>query len=268
MDKKEKYKTNIDLNKIEIKEIPSKLANDLVCKNHYSRTVAQGVQFHIGIFYENILYGVAQFGYGIRPADTCKWVKNTEPNEYLELNRLWMSDELGMNSESKSISLCLKYIKLKKPELKWIISFADGMMGKVGTIYQATNFTYTGFRKDGGIWMTKDGERLHNVSLWHKHGSQSRDLLESIYGTPLYKVFGGQYRYFYFYDKKFKKDLTIPVLPYPKHSDLKTDLDIKTKYEDTGDNWDAFIELLSKPIETEKSKVEKTLDKFFNYESK
>ena len=193
-------KPNIDLSKIEIKDIPAKLANKLICDNHYSGTVAKGVQFHLGIYYDNTLYGVAQFGYGIMPKKTCKWVIDTLPTEYLELNRLWISDELGMNSESKSISLSLKYIKERKPELKWIISFADGMMGKVGTIYQATNFVYTGFRKDGGIWMTKGGERLHSVSLWHRHGTIQRSVLEGIYGTPLYKVYGGQYRYFYFYD--------------------------------------------------------------------
>lgn len=260
----EKYKSNIDLSKIQIKEIEPKLANKLICENHYSRTVAQGVQFHLGIFYENTLYGVAQFGYGIRPKDTCRWVKDTLPTEYLELNRLWISDELGFNSESKSISLCLKYVKNKRPELKWIISFADGMMGKVGTIYQATNFVYTGFRKDGGIWMTKDGERLHSVSLWHKHGTISRAVLENIYGTPLYKVFGGQYRYFHFFDKKSIKDLNVPILPYPKETDLKTDLKIKTKYKDTDDNWNSFIELLSKPISIEISKQEEKLNKFFS----
>ncbi len=255
----------MDLNKIEIKEIPSKLANDLICKNHYSRTFARGVQFNIGIFYENELYGVAQFGYGIRPQKTCQWVSGTNPNEYLELNRLWLDDSLGKNSESRAISLCLKYIKKMKSELKWIISFADGMMGKVGTIYQATNFIYTGFRNDGGIWMTKDGDRLHNISLWHKHKTQSRDVLEGIYGTPLYKVFGGQYRYFYFYDRKLIKNLIVPILPYPKFSDLKNDLEIKTAYNDTGDNWDSFMELLSKPIKNKVSKEEKKLEKFFNF---
>jgi hypothetical protein len=263
MNSLEKYKSNIDLSKIVLKEIEPKLANKIICENHYSGTVAQGVQFHIGIFYENKLHGVAQFGYGIRPKDTCKWVKDTNPNEYLELNRLWIDDELGMNSESKTISLCLKYVKQRKPELKWIISFADGMMGKVGTIYQATNFIYTGFRKDGGIWMTKDGERLHSVSLWHKHGTISRSVLEGIYGKPLYKVFGGQHRYFYFYDKKYIKNLITPVQPYPKASELKSHLNIKVGYKDTDDNFDNFIELLNKPKEIKIDKQTEKLNQFF-----
>jgi len=237
----------MNIKNIYIKEIPNKLANRLIIENHYSGTVAKGVVYHLGIFIDENLYGVAQFGYGIRPQDTCKWVKGTNQYEYLELNRLWISDKLGKNAESNSISKALKWVKEHKPNIKWIISFADGMMGKVGTIYQATNFIYTGFRKDGGIWMTKDGERLHSVSMWHKHGTINRSVLEGIYGKPLYKVFGGQHRYFYFYDKELIKDLNVAILPYPKASQLKSHLNIKTEYKDTGDNFDKFIELLHKP---------------------
>jgi hypothetical protein len=261
-----KYSSNIDLSKIVIREIPPKLANKVICDNHYSGTVAKGVQFHLGIFYDEKMYGVAQFGYGIKPKETCKWVSDTLSHEYLELNRLWISDELGMNSESKSIKLALKYIKTKKPELKWIISFADGMMGKAGTIYQATNFVYTGFRKDGGIWFTKDGYRLHNISLWHKYGTQNRDTIEKVYGTPLYKVYGGQYRYFYFYDKKLIKNLIVPVLSYPKQKDIINDIDVKVQYgeNDRVENYKNFQIALQKSfIEPKVDKQTEKLKQFF-----
>ena len=252
--------TTMNIKDIYIKEIDSKLANRLICENHYSGTVPKGVKFHLGIFIDEILYGVAQFGYGIRPQETCKWVNGTNSDEYLELNRLWISDKLGKNAESNSISKALKYVKEKKPELKWIISFADGMMGKVGIIYQATNFIYTGFRFDtGGIWMTKTGERLHGVSLWHKHKTQKRSDLEIIYGKPLFNVTGGQHRYFYFYNKDFIKDLIIDKLPYPKQCDIKKHLNIKVDYNDRGDNFDAFMEILNKPKDIKEHK-------WFSYE--
>lgn len=261
------YSPNIDLSKIQIKEIPARLANRMICENHYSGTVPKGVQFHLGIFYDEKMYGVAQFGYGIRPMKTCKWVENTLPNEYLELNRLWISDELGMNSESKSITLALKYIKSKKPELKWVISFADGMMGKVGTIYQATNFVYTGFRTDGGIWFTKNGNRIHSISLWHKFGTQNRGEIEKIYGSPLYKVTGGQYRYFYFYDKKLIKNLTIPILPYPKQKNIINDIIVKVQYgkNDIIENYQNFQMALKQSYNEPKiDKQTEKLKQFFN----
>jgi hypothetical protein len=148
MKEKKIYKTNIELSKIELKEIDGKLANKIICDNHYSGTVAQGVQFHIGIFYENILYGVAQFGYGIRPKDTCKWVKDTTPNEYLELNRLWISDILGMNSESKAISLCLKYVKQRK----------------VIFIKRPTNLAYSG--------TSSENSAMHSIKRYEKEFSK------------------------------------------------------------------------------------------------
>jgi hypothetical protein len=250
----------MNIKDIYIKEIDSKLANRLICENHYSGTVPKGVKYHLGIFIDDVLYGVAQLGFGIRPQDTCNWVKGTTKDEYLELNRLWISDKLGKNAESNSISKVLKYVKEHKPNLKWIISFADGMMGKVGTIYQATNFIYTGFSTtSNGLWLSKEGDRMHNISLWHKHGKTDRKLLESIYGTPLYLVRGGQYRYFHFYDKALIKDLIVPHLPYPKQTNIKDDLIIKKGYGDTGDNYDEFIELLHKPIDVKE-------DKWFRYE--
>ena len=244
----------MDINKIYIKEVDSKLANRLIIQNHYSATTPKGVKFHLGIWIEDKLYGIAQFGYGIRPTITCNFVNGTTHKEYLELNRLWISDELGANAESKSISLCLKWVKEKCPQLKWIISFADGMMGKVGTIYQATNFVYTGYADYGGMFLTKDGRRMHKISLWHKHKLTGRSFLESIYGTPLYFVSGGQYRYFHFYDKKEIKNLTLQILPYPKQTNIKDNIRIQASYGDNGrngNNWDAFQALINKPKEIE-----------------
>ena len=102
----------MEINDIYIQQIQPKLANTLIIQNHYSRSVAKGVVYHLGIFVEHRLLGVAQFGYGIRPKDTCRWVSNTQSDEYLELNRLWIDDQLGANAESKSISLCLKWLPL------------------------------------------------------------------------------------------------------------------------------------------------------------
>jgi len=255
-------KTNTDFSKISLNIINPKLANKLIEENHYSGTSVKGVVYHIGIFYENTLKGVAQYGYGIKPAKTSQWVEGTKRDEFLELNRLWLDDSLGFNSESYVISQSLKFVKNLNPKLKWIISFADGMMGKNGTIYQSTNFIYTGFRKDGGVWYTKNGNRLHSVSLWHKHKTIQRNVLEEIYGTPLYKVFGGQYRYFFFYDRKLIKKLIVPILPYPKKEDIKTDLIVKTSYGKNNheDNYNNFLKLLqnnnnkSKKREGEKRK--------------
>lgn len=251
-------KQNIDFKNIHLELIEPKVANSIIEKNHYSGTSVKGVKYHIGIFYSSDLLGVAQYGFGIMPKKTAQWVKNTKQDEFLELNRLWLDDKLGFNSESYVIAKSLKMVKKLNPKLKWVISFADGMMNKNGTIYQASNFIYTGFRKDGGVWYTKDGERLHSVSLWHKYKTIERRVLEGIYGTPLYKVFGGQYRYFYFFDKKCISDLIVETLPYPKIDQIKHDLVVKIKYGENNhnENYDMFMELLTTNSGKSKKEVE------------
>ena len=125
------------------------------------------------------------------------------------------------------------------------------MMGKVGTIYQATNFIYTGFRKDGGIWMTKDGERLHSVSLWHRHGTIQRSVLEGIYGKPLYRVVGGQFRYFYFIHKGERKNLNLTELPYPKQRDIQNYVEIlDANWEGPKPLWDEVAGRIRNRAET------------------
>lgn len=240
-------KQNIDFKNLTLNLIEPKLANSIIETNHYSGTSVKGVKYHIGVFLNNELMGVAQYGFGIMPKKTAQWVSGTTQEEFLELNRLWLDDKLGFNSESYVIAKSLKMVKKLNPKLKWVISFADGMMNKNGTIYQASNFVYTGFRKDGGVWYTKDGDRLHSVSLWHKHKTIERMVLEEIYGVPLYKVFGGQYRYFYFFNKNELKNLTVEILPYPKIENIKNDLIVKTKYgtNDHSKNYIEFMNLLT-----------------------
>lgn len=261
-------KSNIDFKAIEIKIISAKLGNDIIIKNHYSGTSVKGVKYHIGVYYFDKIVGVAQYGYGIMPSKSCGWVADTLKDEFLELNRLWVDDILGFNAESYIIAKTLKFVKKQDPKLKWIISFADGMMGKNGIIYQASNFVYTGFRKDGGIWYTNNGERLHSVSLWHKHKTIERRVLEGIYGIPLYKVFGGQYRYFYFFNRKLIKNLNVDILPYPKNIDIKKDIIVKTKYgiNNHCENLDDFYKLLNSNNGKSK-KNEKDFNKSFHQQS-
>lgn len=227
-----------------IEPINRTIGNRIIKENHYSHTVNTGTKWTLGIFTENIgLCGVIQLGSGVNPSKTQKLVKSTEKGEFLEVNRMWLSDELPHNSESKAISLMFKWLKINQPQIKWLISFADGVMGKVGTIYQATNWIYTGYNKKGGLWITKDGERYHHTSLFQKYGSCERDVLESHLGTPLYRVVGGQFRYIYFLHKRERKNLIPKPLPYPKEKNMKEYLMIKKENWVIEDLWDEFQSL-------------------------
>ena len=52
----------VDVKKIEIKVIPSKIAIPFIKKHHYSGKVVQNSNLHFGAFYEGKLHGVMSFG--------------------------------------------------------------------------------------------------------------------------------------------------------------------------------------------------------------
>jgi len=229
---------------ITIDTISRDIANRIIRENHYSKSICFAPSVNLGIFWKGMLCGVAQFGSGINPKGSTKWVEGSTHHQFLEFNRMWLSDVAPHNSESKAIGLIFKWFRKNRPDIKWLLSFADGANGKVGTIYQATNWIYTGYDRQGGVWVTSDGTRITQRSMIMKHKSTKRDLLESIYGTPLYRVRGGQFRYIYFLDKKWRKRLTVEPQEYPKLDDLDKYLIIYKTHKVKEDLYDELISLI------------------------
>lgn len=80
----------------------------------------------------------------MNPASCGSVVRDTQIDQYLELNRMWISDDATDYPESRAISASLKYIRGKFPKVKWIQSFADERCGGFGIVYQACSFSYYG----------------------------------------------------------------------------------------------------------------------------
>ena len=118
---------------------------------------------HLGLFYKNKIKGVLQYGYAMNPASCGSVVKGTKQNEYLELNRMWISDDCKKYAESQAISYSIKYIKKKLKTIKWIQSFADERCGGFGIVYQACSFDFFGEHKSD-FWEL-DGEVYHNIQM-------------------------------------------------------------------------------------------------------
>ncbi|MDL2266752.1 hypothetical protein LJC46_02035, partial [Desulfovibrio sp. OttesenSCG-928-G15] len=123
-----------------VAQIPCRDARAAIIKHHYSHRVVNNSYIHLGIFREGAFEGVMQFGYALCPARAGKVVADTVQGQYLELNRMWLSDDAPRNSESKAISYAIKYIRRACPTVAWIQSFADERCGGLGVVYQAANF--------------------------------------------------------------------------------------------------------------------------------
>jgi len=93
-----------------------------------------------------------------------KNITNEDKDSVIELNRMWIDDELGKNSETILISSCIKIIKNKYKHIKFIQSFADGRLG-CGTIYKASNFKYFGYENSLFFEDIETKEVFHKVPL-------------------------------------------------------------------------------------------------------
>ena len=148
-----------------VKVIPSKIANDFIRAHHYSGKVVNNSKLHFGVFYNNQLHGVMSYGSSTDKAKTRGLVSGTGWNEFIELNRMAFDDVLPRNSESRAIAYSIKLIKKQAPQIKWIISFADGCQCGDGTIYRASNFVLTGIKKNTRLYILPSGEVIHALTL-------------------------------------------------------------------------------------------------------
>jgi hypothetical protein len=201
-----------------VKEIDRNLANKLIIKNHYSKKVYNATYIHLGLFIKGEIKGVLQYGYAMNPASCASVVEGTEMNEYLELNRMWIADNVGEYPESRAISCSIKYIKRKYPKIKWIQSFADERCGGFGIVYQACSFNYYG-QHVSDFWEL-NGVVYHNIQMTVSEGSkrykgEAKKLQEN--KKHAVKMTLRQFRYIKFLDQREKKKCLLKEKPYPKH---------------------------------------------------
>jgi len=201
-----------------VKVIERDIANDIIKKNHYSKKFYNATYIHLGVYENDNMLGVLQYGYAMNPASCGSVVEGTEMNQYLELNRMWLSDELETKyPESRAISYSVKYIKRKYPKIKWIQSFADERCGGFGIVYQACTFSYYGEHLNK-FWEL-DGETFHNsIMTSEKAGKRGYRLLNDIKNKDrIIKHELRQFRYIKFLDQREKKKCLLKEQPYPKH---------------------------------------------------
>lgn len=216
---------------IELKVIPSKIANDFIKKHHYSGKVVANSNLHFGAFLDGKLHGVLSYGSSLDKAKMVTLVKGTGWNEFLELNRMAFDEYLPRNSESYCIAKSIRMIKKNAPQIKWIVSFADGCSCGDGTIYRASNFVLTAIKPNFNLVLLPSGEKIHKMTLESNPTTPRPELG----GRSYYDVTGGKFdfkkyvsevngkilpgyqlRYVYFIDKSSRKNLTVDEIPFSK----------------------------------------------------
>ena len=198
---------------IHVQPIPFVAARKLIEKYHYLHSMPGGTKLVFGVLRDGRLLGTLTFGAG--PHNAYKLVRGTAQEDCLTLSRLWLSDELPPNSESRVIGVSLRAIR-KNTKVKFVISYADPSQGHLGTIYQATGWIYTGLSETMPLFDMGDGRLRHSRSLSHAYGSHSLKHFESCGVKVTVVPQPRKHRYISFLDKAYREKLTVPSLPYPK----------------------------------------------------
>lgn len=224
---------------IVVKAIDSSSARTFVKRWHYSGKVCANSQVHFGAFVDNKLIGVMQYG---PSTDKRRMASNMKVgmNEMLELNRMAMIDDAPKNTESRFISITLRFLKKHYPFLKLIISFADACQCGDGTIYRASGFKLIDIKKNSSLLVIPENIKhllppsLRNNKIvsdksLNDHIVARKRLDNSIHATGSYltsivkragakPLVGFQMKYVYFFDKSLEKLFNfIPFNKIPDH---------------------------------------------------
>jgi hypothetical protein len=189
-------------------EISYDQVKQVLADAHYTGKPAS-TSVRLGLWINEELAGVITYGTIPRPNSRAICGPGHQ-TEVLELTRLALYDWAPHNTESWFIGQSFQYLRENRPDITILISYADERYGHVGTIYQATNWIYTGASTGDVVYLCEDGRTLHPRTVgwtdlppgrWVPAGNKHR-----------YVTFLGSSRQ----KRKLRRLLRWPDLPYPK----------------------------------------------------
>jgi hypothetical protein len=224
-------------------------AIELIQKYHYSPVMPGITKYYLGLFLDNKLKGVLTLGWGTKPRHTFNkmfpevGVLDTDDNDefihdinewYYEIGKMCLSDDLNKNkiAGSQMVSAVIKWIK-ENTDCKFLYTMADGIMGKCGFVYQASNF-YFGEKYFTSVYLMENGEKLHPRTSKELCVENAKFLdKEKVFWLTtdfmklkgIRRIDGLMFRYIYPLNKKAKKMLKLSSMEwtknYPKEKDLE-----------------------------------------------
>jgi hypothetical protein len=201
------------LKEFDIRRISYNEAMEVIVREHYlHRKCASSHAF--GLFLGNQIKGVICYGTP-SSAPLRKALAGPENERNVcELMRLWVCDSVPRNGESYLIGNTLKHCGKEI-----VVSYAEVAQGHLGTVYQATNWLYTGLsarRRQFKI----EGVKTHCQRLADMHSAAE---LREIYGDRFaYEWRPPKHRYVWINARGKRRQHLIDLLkyrpqPYPKH---------------------------------------------------
>jgi hypothetical protein len=263
----------------DIRPLHKNNASVFVAERHYSAVMPRLTKHYLGFHLDDKLVGVLTLGWGTNPMGTIKKMfPDLTTSDYFEIGKMCMDDSMPRNSESQMLSQTVKWMR-ENTDAKYLYTWADGIVGKPGYVYQSANFLYGGFIWSD-VYVSETGEKVHFRTIQRKmkkemgrhdtkYGPRPNDAKMGDMGFS--RVWGKQFRYIYPLtktDRKYmnKHSTCCWTNQYPKDDDLQWKIKRpgETEYEWCDDM--PFIH--SNDIKHNKSNIARykadiTIDSFF-----
>lgn len=221
---------------MKVKEINKNVVIDFVYKYHYSNIMPRLTKRYLGFYVDERLCGIVTLGWGTQPLHTIRKIfydHNMTTKDYFEIGKMCILPEYNNTKSfgSMMIKILKRWLK-QNTNVKFLYTLADGIMGKCGYIYQASNFNYIGKFKTSVYRDIKTLEKIHPRSAKQlcidnaKYENKSKVFwLTHNYCEykGIEKINGLMFRYMLPLNKKAKRILDSYNfnLKYPKDNDLK-----------------------------------------------
>jgi hypothetical protein len=177
---------------------------------HYAKAVPVNT-FGFSVFNDvNEWCGVVLYGTGASINISKPY--NLSQGQVVELVRMALNGKHGITTAV--LSLSLRLLRKSVPNVKLVISYADSEQGHNGTIYQASNWFYTGSITDSCFLI--DGKMTHRRSAYSKYGTSSLDKIKANNKQVVRVNSKPKYKYIYPLDKTLVPLCKSLAKPYPK----------------------------------------------------
>jgi len=212
---------NDQISKMTVSIISIADAKKMAVENHYMHTAPQDARIAYGIFMDGKCYGCMIFGYAPTTGKKIsKFCNNINKSQYIELQRTWISDNLGHNTESWMMSQVMK--SLKKAGMWIVLTHSGGCKDDVGFIFQASGWLYFGGEPCNDFFLTNSGKYKNIVSAV-RFGRVPKDVIREGNQSIGKYLFGDgciinarRHLYLYPINNNIRKRLKKLALPYPK----------------------------------------------------
>lgn len=178
------------------------------CLNwHYSKCIPKSKLAKIGVWEDGKFIGVVIFGvgatsdlvkqYGLKMQQGCELVRVALTKHKTQVSRI--------------VSIALKFVKSKFPNLRLVVSFADPSHGHHGGIYQAGGWIFNGTSQSSDEYIYK-GKRWQGRSFRNSYkGMEKHPDVQVVKGSS-------KYRYLMPLDNDMRKQIEPLSKPYPKRA--------------------------------------------------